>query len=487
MKRLISFKARILLFTGSLIVLLMMAISINVIFQWRALIVADQTESALSVTRAFSVSIIDALIYQESGLLQSEGYIENHIHNFLKKNNQVKFIVVYDRENNILIQSSYNEWENKLSNLREENPFTNEEYSQTLIYNHNDFGWIIETIMPLQISGKSWGGLRMGFDAELARQKIRQLFFSLILFTVVLVFVVLTTLYFMIGRLTKSLTFFVAEIDQFDLDNEQPTRMKISNDEIGFIVKHFEKMKQRLAMSRRQLLDAQKQIYQAEKLASIGRLASGVAHEVNNPLNGIKNCLYSIEKEPDNTEQLYKYLKLANEGLDRIADIVKKLLGFSRQTTRQVTEIEINAEIEKVISLIEYRLEKNQIKLIKEFSKNLPPVSADNHLFQEVIMNLLLNSFDSIKEKGTIKIKTKMKDEQNVYIIIEDTGSGIPEQEINYIFDPFYTTKEEGKGTGLGLSVSLGIIESHNGKIDVESKMGKGSVFTISLPVKDKQ
>ena len=474
-----SLKTRILVFVGSVVTLLMMLISVSVLYQWRALILEDQRESANLVARAFSVSILDALILKDSGLLQSEGYLENYIRNFLKKNRQVKFIIVYDENQEMLVSSDFSAYQKTSGNSKK-----SESAPQSSIYRHQKYGWLSDATIPLQISGKTWGTLTMGFDAEPTREKIQNLFFLLFGLTILMVLVVLGVLYLLINNLTRSLSNLITEIDKYDLGQDSPIQMKVGNDEIGFLVRHFEKMKQRLAQSQKQLISAQKQIYQAEKLASIGRLASGIAHEINNPLNGIKNCLYTIKREPENVSQTQTYLELVNEGLEHIEMVVQKLLGFSRQKSKSIAPVNLNEEIEKVLSLLSYRLEQQQIQIDLDLAP-LPYIEADRQLLQEVMMNLVLNSFDSVAESGQIAIKTRKIENNRILIEISDNGVGIPPEHINQIFDPFFTTKDEGKGTGLGLSVSLGIIEAHGGQIQVESQPNENTRFEITLPIQE--
>ena len=252
---------------------------------------------------------------------------------------------------------------------------------------------------------------------------------------------------------------------------------------IGFLYKHFALLKKRLDISKNELEQAQKQIYQAEKLASIGRLASGVAHQVNNPLNGIKSCLYAIQKEPADVPQTKEYIELINEGIENIEIVVKKLLGFARQQSTSENFIDINDSIVKVINLFEFRLREKNIDIRLNLEKELGNIKIDHHLFQEVIMNLLLNSYDAINKNGEIIISTGKIGEAQIFVQIKDNGIGISTEDLKKIFDPFFTTKEIGTGTGLGLSVCLGIIESHDGKIDVQSTENAGTTFRITLPI----
>lgn len=476
-----SLKTRIVLFMGSMIILLMMIISISVLYRWRALILETQHQNALSVTRTFAASILDGLIFMESGLLPNEGYLENQVHSFLGKNREVRWITIFDGRGQIIARSSFVGTAPPGQVPPAPVDATAPQAVMQIVHSAA-LGWILEISHPLQIHSKNWGSLQMGFDFNATRRRLSRLFLFILSLTIVFAAGLLAIVWVFIDRLTQSLGQLVAEMNRFDLEKLTPTQMRAGEDEIGLLVNNFEKMKQRLHQSRNQLLDAQRQVYQAEKLASIGRLSSGVAHEINNPLHGLKSCLYAIEREPENLPQLHSYLKLANEGLDHIALIVQKLLGFSRQHAKQTIAMDLNHEIEKVLSLLTFRLDKNQIILERDFAEPLPPLHADPHLIQEVIMNLLLNSMDSMEEGGTIRISTGCGSEDKIRLQIADTGCGIDARDIDRIFDPFFTTKEESKGTGLGLSVSLGIIESHGGTIRCESKPYRGTIFTITLP-----
>jgi two-component system NtrC family sensor kinase len=278
----------------------------------------------------------------------------------------------------------------------------------------------------------------------------------------------------------------VDQIDKIDFKSIEEISLKGNKDEIGFLINRFDDLLQRLKLSKQQLAVAQKQVYQSEKLASIGRLASGVAHEINNPLNGIKNCLYAIQKEPDNKEQTTEYLALINEGMNYIENVINKLLGFARQQTQITVSLNINELILNIYKLLEYKLKQKQAVVNFNLLDDIPVISADNQLVQEVIMNIFINAYDAISEKGEIEIKSGIWDNKHIYFSVRDNGIGIKEDEIEKIFDPFYSTKDPGKGTGLGLWVSLGIIENHNGQITVKSIPNKETIFTVILPTEVK-
>ncbi len=226
----------------------------------------------------------------------------------------------------------------------------------------------------------------------------------------------------------------------------------------------------------------EQQIRNSEKLASVGKLAAGVAHEVNNPLGGILNCVYNLRKGLLSPARQEEYLLSMEDGLRRVQKIVRQLLEFSQQHEPELRATNLNAVIDRVLVLTNHAFVANQIRLERQLSADLPILLVDPHMIEQVLMNLILNAVQAIKGGGVITIRTKVQDDQCI-VEVEDTGCGIPQSVMAKIFDPFFTTKGQGEGTGLGLSVSLGIVEKHGGQILVSSEVGKGSLFTVCLPL----
>ncbi|MDE3119861.1 MAG: PAS domain S-box protein, partial [Nitrospirota bacterium] len=226
----------------------------------------------------------------------------------------------------------------------------------------------------------------------------------------------------------------------------------------------------------------EQQILNTEKLASVGKLAAGVAHEINNPLGGILNCLYNLRKGTLSPARQEEYVVSMEDGLRRVQKIVRQLLDFSQQHEPELSATDINMVVERVLVLTEHAFVAGQIRLDKQLQTGLPVLMVDRHMLEQVLMNLVLNAIQAIKGGGTVTIRTRIVDEACA-IDVQDTGCGIQPHVLSRIFDPFFTTKGVGEGTGLGLSVSLGIVERHGGRILVESEVGKGSLFTVSLPL----
>lgn len=227
------------------------------------------------------------------------------------------------------------------------------------------------------------------------------------------------------------------------------------------------------------------QIMQSGKLAAIGEMAAGVAHELNNPLTAILGNAQlllrkEVEKSP-NHELLYDIFECGK----RCQNIIRNLLTFSRQDEYLFEKCSINQAVEQVLGLIGYQISQNHITLTTNLDETIPFIDGSIQQIEQIIINLLLNAkdalIDSSVEQKEIRIVTEQCD-QAVYLEVTDNGIGISAADLQNIFDPFFTTKKEKKGTGLGLSVSLGIAESHKGKITVNSAFGKGSMFTLQLP-----
>ena len=226
----------------------------------------------------------------------------------------------------------------------------------------------------------------------------------------------------------------------------------------------------------------EQQIRNSEKLASVGKLAAGVAHEINNPLGGILNCLYNFRKGALSPARQEEYMASIEDGLRRVQKIVRQLLDFSQQHDPEFSPANINDVVERVLALTEHAVSAKKISLDRQLQRNLPALMVDRHMMEQVLMNLVLNAIQATKDGGVITIRTRAHDE-HCEVRVEDTGCGIPAHVLPRIFDPFFTTKGPGEGTGLGLSVSLGIVERHGGRILVDSEVGKGSVFTVCLPL----
>ncbi len=225
----------------------------------------------------------------------------------------------------------------------------------------------------------------------------------------------------------------------------------------------------------------QQQLLTSEKLASIGLLSAGVAHEINTPLTGISSYIQMLQKNLRDSHYA-QILEKIEAQTDRVARIVKNLLSFARNpSASSFHRTNIKAILDEILSLIDYKLKNMHIRLDLDLSP-LPPFYAQGERLQQVFINIILNALDAMPQGGTLKIKLSQADHRAI-VRISDTGTGIKPEHLPHIFDPFFTTKGIGKGTGLGLSIGYAIIKEHEGYILVDSEPGKGTTFTIVLPL----
>jgi PAS domain S-box-containing protein len=248
---------------------------------------------------------------------------------------------------------------------------------------------------------------------------------------------------------------------------------------IGF----FHDLREQLRM-KEELEKTQIQLLQSEKMASLGKLAAGVAHQLNNPLGGItlftKLIMEEYDLEDGAKEDLNRILKDAN----RCRDTVRELLEFTRQTRHLMRPSDVNRALTRTLFLLESQTLFQNIDIVKDLDASLPPVYGDIQQLNHLFMNIILNAAQAMVGKGKLTIKSRLlSDTDRACIEISDTGPGIPEDILPHIFEPFFTTKEEGKGTGLGLSLAYRIVENHGGHIKAESKPDEGTKLFIELPI----
>ncbi len=228
----------------------------------------------------------------------------------------------------------------------------------------------------------------------------------------------------------------------------------------------------------------EKQMAQADKLASIGQLSAGIAHEINNPLGVILGYSQLLLRNEKTETDRYNDLKTIEKHVKNCKSIVEDLLNFARSSKPEIKTTRINEAADDVLNFILHHSKLDGIDIIRNYDEEAPPMLLDEKKIRQVLINLLMNAGHAVGKKGSISLSTEyIKQDNKVAITVADTGYGIEKKNLTRIFDPFFTTKPTGEGTGLGLSVSYGIVKSHGGEILVESESGKGTLFTVLLPV----
>jgi two-component system NtrC family sensor kinase len=348
--------------------------------------------------------------------------------------------------------------------------------------------WYITAYEPIKdISGKIIGILYVGILEEKftdMQQRAIAIFLGITLGGMVMALVASSFLAKGVLQPIKHLVFASQQLAKGNLEYEVKLKSK---DEIGELEETFNLMASSLKERDERLKEyTQQQIMKSERLATLGQLAAGVAHEINNPLGAVLMYAHLSLEEIEARDPRRKNLEKVVGETTRCKDIVKGLLDFARQTEPKVEESDVNEILKRTLSMLENQALFQNVRIIRAFWPSLPKVMTDSSQIQQVFTNIILNGGEAIDGEGELTIATRTSpDNKSIEIEFTDTGCGIPRENLEKIFDPFFTTKEVGRGTGLGLAVSYGIIARHRGTIEVKSELGKGTTFIVRLPRKD--
>jgi two-component system NtrC family sensor kinase len=340
-------------------------------------------------------------------------------------------------------------------------------------------------------------------DREVSDMQMRVFLVTVVEVLLISIFIIFFTRRFLSSPIEKLIEGTQA-VSAMHLD--KPIQIAGSSEELDELARSFNVMQERLTQFTQnlettvdqrteQLKAAHQKLLQTDRLAALGTLAASVAHEINNPVSGVLNLTMLMQRilrddgiPPDRLEEFRKYLGQVVQETSRVGHIVSDLLAFSRRSKPQRSEADLNRLVRSTLSLAEHKLKLANVLVRQELQENLPSISCDASQIQQVILNLLLNGAEAThgRAERCLSVRTAAAGAA-VHLIVQDNGEGIRRENLDKIFDPFFTTKSEGKGVGLGLAVSYGIVQAHNGDIEVRSTPGEGTTFTVILPSRDRE
>jgi two-component system NtrC family sensor kinase len=346
--------------------------------------------------------------------------------------------------------------------------------------------WYISAYEPIKdydgrIIGIQYVGILEKKYSDIRNQAL--LVFSGITFTGIVMSILMALL---ISRgISSSINKLVTASKQLAIGNLEAKVSRVSNDELGELADTFNFMATALKDRDEKLKEyTKKKIMESERLALIGQLSANVAHELNNPLQGIVTYSHLLLEEETCNEDAKSNLQKIVVQANRCRDIIRGLLDFSRQKKPDKMLCNVNTLLQGCVSLVENQAAFQNIKMVLHLEENPPMVVLDPSQVERVFLNLIINAADAMDGNGTLTLTTKLnRENKTIEIIVQDSGHGISNENLEKIFDPFFTTKETGHGVGLGLAISYGIVKEHNGTISVESELGKGAAFTVSFPL----
>jgi signal transduction histidine kinase len=422
-------------------------------------------KKAFSIANNLSERIADYILLRD--LFQTT----QALNEVLKKERDLEYIFVTDEEGNIFAHTFNNGFPPDILSW---NPLNERIKNVQLL--ETEKGYIRD--VGINVFNGMRSELHIGIREDSLKHtlsKIRNVTISL---TVFVILIAIVASFFMSRLITGPLNKFV-EFTKVLGRGEFGKRIEVkSKDEIGDLGHSFNKLSMELKAAREKMEEAYTytHLLQAEKLSTIGQISAGLAHELKNPVTTLKMLFQAFKEQPDMTKE---DAEIIYGEIEKIENILKRFLGFVKQKNLNISEININTLIDRVLSLSTFDLQNYGIVVHKDMLETLPTIKGDRSLLEQVFLNLIINSIEAMPKGGEIRISGKT-DENFVEVMIWDKGSGIPSNISSKVFDPFFTTKENG--TGLGLSIAYNIVKAHGGKLFFDSKEGIGTVFTVRLP-----
>ncbi len=479
----LGLRTKFFLYSNTLIIVTMAVVAVlGITFERKSRYEAI-VNRARSLTEIFAIPVTDALMYEDLGLVSESGLIEDTINEVVRRNRDlIRYVVVTEPSGRV---SYSNRWEllgKQFPRALDRGDVGAE--PQTEILQTEAGERILEVRMTLNISTKFWGSLAAGFSLGPVEQAVAAIGNKVGVIALILMLAnsILTALYVeTLIRPILSLNDRMKRAGRGDLSVRSDDRR---GDEVGELAGAFNRMMDELEEAQKNDAVRQLQLAHTEKMAAVGTLAAGVAHEVNNPLAGILACSENLESAVDDPEVVRTYMGMIRDGLHRIERTIQNLLDFSRAREMMPEMTSINHNVRHVLEMTSFQIKSQGVKTELQLSSEEPVVLADHFQMEQLFLNLILNAIQAMPNGGTLLLRTSVVDGFLVAEVADD-GVGIPPEIAKRIFDPFFTTREVGEGTGLGLTVSDTIVRAHGGAIEVESEENRGTVFRFRLPFPD--
>ncbi len=485
-------------FTIAILTIVALFGTINVLLIWHGIYNSLENElekRGLFISKSIAEKSVNSLLYDDIADLYKLVDIINTI------DTSVAYVFILNGKNKVIAHTFETNVPQGLINANQIKK--NKSKSTVLIKSKNKNNKLIRDIAVPILDGKL-GIVRVGLNEENIYANIKNTIKNILIMISVFLFTGIFTAFIFSYIITNPIKLISKTSENIDIDslkNITQNRVNISGnflykfkrlfyaqDELDLLVAKFNEMLERLEKTYTELQLTQSSLLQSEKLASIGTLTAGIAHEINNPISGLQNCLRRISRDPTNIQQNKKYLVMMEDAANKVENVIQNLLNFARKHDLVFQKVDVRLVIENALILAAHKIEKSHISIKKDFPDVLPEIQGSSNHLEQVMLNLIINSADAIDERrikaphtrGEINFNISIKNSE-LLLMITDNGIGMPADEINKIFDPFFTTKKEG--TGLGLSVGYNIIKEHKGEIKAESLSGKWMKFTINLPI----
>ena len=430
-------------------------------------------DKGVSIARNLASNIVEPVLLEDFVKLQKM------VSSALELEEDARYIYYIDREKSSYIHTFPG---NFPGGLAEANPVGGGSHSVELL--STEIGPIRDIGYPV-LDGLL-GSVHIGMSEERILLSVSSLVRSVTYMLVFLSILGLSFIYFLSRRTLTPLDRLLSAIENVGKGDFNQRIELETHGELGLLARTFNEMTRRLENANLELEKAQGKLLQAAKMTTAGQFSAGIAHEINNPLSGVLNCIRTLLANPEIRGQYRGYLELSLKGLIRIENIIRQILGAGGEIQLDLKPLDINLMLDESISLARPKLSGKDIELEKIFAEKPPLIPGDACLLQQVFLNIIHNAVDAMGPGGLLRAETRfVRRRGEMEIKFTDNGQGIKAGEIDKIFDPFFTTKEVGKGVGLGLYLSYNYLQRHGGSINIESSEGRGTTVTIILPSKN--
>jgi signal transduction histidine kinase len=438
-----------------------------------------EEQTAKTLATAMKLPFTQILLYEEADIVSEAGLLDLYVSRMVASRDlHIVYAMVFDPEGRILSHSDLTLYNRKL-----DDPLSRKALlADGIVLSHvgDPFdGGVIDVATPLNVSSKRFGTLRFGYSLAGLADRLRQLKRKTLALTVSAAAVMIFLVFAASRVMTRPIRRLVDALDSVRLGKLEPIPLPERHDELGDLQNSYRMMIDRLAKEKTERERTQDLLARTEKMATVGTLAAGIAHEVNSPLTGAMHSVRALEAGTLPPAKQGRYLQVLAESLERIRRAVSQLLDYSAVHVTNVADCDLSALVTRTLAFLEYQIARNRIA-VENFLPPLP-IRADAHKLEQVLVNMVLNAIGAMPRGGRIVFR-HIEEGPFLTLIVSDTGEGIPQEILEKIFDPFFTTKRNGEGTGLGLAVCRKIIEQHGGKISVSSRPGEGTEFHIAIP-----
>jgi two-component system, NtrC family, sensor kinase len=452
--------------------------------------VATRTKSALykateqkgrMLAHTVSVLIVNELIYEKLGLVEEGGLIDNYVRELSQRQElELEYVAVLDNNLQVMSHSNFGEFGKFY-----EDPFAKDaqDVSDVLVKknknakSHTD---VLEFAIPLSIEGKRWGILLFSLSLENVEREAQVILFQILSLTCIALIFLFVLIFFLSQRFIRpiiDLSQAMAEVEVGMVEKTIPVKGK---DELSQLAKSYNEMVRRIREANEEMKLAHEKLLQSEKLATLGVLSSSVAHRINNPLGGLFNCVHMLQRRGDDPEFRQTYLAFIEEGLDSIEETVGQLLWTAGKRDGEEKRSDVAVVLSGVVKFLDYRMRKQSIVYTEVLAEGLNiPVAP--HDLEEILLNTMINSIQAMESGGSLTT-TARKQGDEIILQIEDTGSGIPGDKMDKVFNLFYSTKKAGEGTGLGMWMTYELVKKYKGNIELQSVEGVGTTVFITIP-----